>query len=85
MPHGSKKHKSNLMERFKAIVKPNSQKNEILGFDEEKQAYIVRIKAKPEDNKANIELVKFLSKEMKAKIRIVGGFKSKEKLLEKGQ
>ncbi len=71
------------MERFKVIVKPNSQKNEMLGFDEEKQAYIVRIKAKPEDNKANIELIKFLSKEMKAKVRIVGGFKSKEKLLEK--
>lgn len=65
------------------IVKPNSLKNQILGFDNEKKALIVRISARPEDNKANAELVKFLSKEMKQKFRIVSGFKSREKLLEK--
>ena len=34
-----------------------------------------------EDNKANIELIKFLSKQLGKKIRILRGLKSKEKLL----
>ena len=42
----------------------------------------IQIKAKPEDNKANIELIKFLSKSLKKKVRIVSGFKSKEKIVE---
>lgn len=40
-------------DRFKVIVKPNSTKNEVIGFDNDKKAYLVRIKAKAEDNKAN--------------------------------
>ena len=49
-------------EIFKVIVKPNSTKNELLGYDEEKQAYIISIKEKAEDNRANIALIRFLSK-----------------------
>jgi len=41
---------------FKVVVKPNSRKNELLGYDEGKQAYIVHIKEKAEDNKANQKL-----------------------------
>lgn len=67
---------------FKIIVKPNSAKNEIVRFDTEKQAYIVNIKAKPEDNKANIAIIKFLSKELKKKVRIASGMKSREKFIE---
>lgn len=68
--------------KFKIITKPNSAKNEIVGFDSEKQAYIVNIKAKPEGNKANIEVIKFLSKILKKKVRIASGFKSREKFIE---
>ena len=67
---------------FKIIVKPNARKNEILGYDQNRQAYRINIKAKPEDNKANIELIKFLSKSLKKKVRIVSGFKSREKVVE---
>ena len=67
---------------FKVIVKPNSKKNGILGYDEEKQAYIVSIKEKAEDNRANIELIKFLSKTLGKKARIKSGFKSKIKMVE---
>lgn len=69
-------------EIFKVIVKPNSRKNEILGYDEGKQAYIINIKEKAEDNKANIELVKFLSKMLGRKARIKSGLKSREKIIE---
>ncbi len=68
-------------EIFKVIVKPNSRKNEIVGYDEEKQAYIISIKEKAEDNKANIELVKFLSKTLGRKARIKSGLKSREKII----
>jgi uncharacterized protein len=66
---------------FKIIVKPNSPKNEVLGFDKEKNAYRVMIHAKPEDNKANIEIVKFFSKLLKKKVRIVKGLRGREKVL----
>lgn len=66
---------------FKIIVKPNSSRNEILGYDKERQAYRINIKAKPEDNKANIEIIKFFSKLLKKRVRIVKGFKSKEKVI----
>ncbi len=69
------------MEKFKAIVKPNSKENKIEGFDSAKGAYIVRIKAPAEDNKANIELVKFLKKELGKKATIISGFKSREKII----
>ena len=68
--------------KFKVIVKLNSDKNEIVGFDADKSAYIVRIKARAQDNKANIELIKFLSKTTGRKARILSGLKSKTKLIE---
>ncbi|MDD5331591.1 MAG: DUF167 domain-containing protein [Candidatus Nanoarchaeia archaeon] len=60
-------------------VKPNSKKNEIILKDGN---YEIKIKAPPEDNKANLELVKFLSKEFKTKIRIKAGFTGKNKIIE---
>jgi len=70
--------------RIKIIVKTNSGKNEILGFDEEKQAYKVLIKAQPIENKANKEIIKLFHKKYKQPIRIISGLKSKEKILEIG-
>jgi len=66
---------------FKIIVKPNSAKNEIKKFDEGRKAYRVNIKEKAEDNKANIEIIKFFSKLLKKKVKIIKGLKSKEKVL----
>ena len=68
--------------KFKIIVKPNSRENKIEGFDNERNAYRISIKAKPEDNKTNIEIIKFLSKSLKKKVRIVSGLKSREKIIE---
>jgi len=66
---------------FKIIVKPNSFKNEVLGYDCGKGAYRVAIKAKPENNKANIEIIRFFSKLLKKRVKIVKGLKSKEKII----
>ena len=66
---------------FKIIVKPNSAKNEIVEFDKGRQAYRVNIKEKAEDNKANIEIIKFFSKLSKKKVKIIKGLRSKEKII----
>jgi len=66
---------------FRIIVKPNMPENELKGFDKEREAYKVDIKAKAENNKANIEVIRFFSKLLKRKVRIVSGFSSREKLL----
>ena len=69
-------------EIIKVIVKSNSKENKIEGFDKDRNAYRISIKARPENNKANIETIKFLSKLLKKKIRIVSGLKSREKIVE---
>ena len=68
-------------DRFKIIVKANSSKNEIIGYDNDKGAYRVSIKAKAEDNKANIGIINFFSKLLKKRVKIIKGLKSKEKVI----
>ena len=76
--------------RIKVIVRPNSPKTKIIGYDKEKKAYRLNVKAQPEKGKANLEVVKFFTKLLKKenkesktnrKIRIVSGLKSREKVL----
>lgn len=66
---------------IKIIVKPNSAKNELIGFNEARKSYIVRIKAKAEKGRANSEIIKFFSKLLKKEVKIVKGITSKEKIL----
>ncbi|HZX44473.1 MAG TPA: DUF167 domain-containing protein [Candidatus Nanoarchaeia archaeon] len=68
-------------QRFSIFVKPNSKKNEIIGYDASRKAYVIRIAARPEDNKANLEAIKFLSKTLGKKARIVSGLTSKTKVI----
>jgi uncharacterized protein (TIGR00251 family) len=67
---------------FSVIAKPNSKRNEILGYDSARKAYKVAIAAPAQDGRANIELIKFLSKELKKKVVIKSGFKGKRKIIE---
>ena len=67
---------------FKVVIKPNSRNNDIVGFDKDKEAYLIRIKARPENNEANIELIKFLSKVLRKKVKIKSGLKSRGKIVE---
>ncbi|MBI2656455.1 DUF167 domain-containing protein [Candidatus Woesearchaeota archaeon] len=68
--------------KFKIIAKPNSRENKIECFDKERNAYRISIKAKPENNKANLEIIKFLSKLLKRKVKIASGLNSREKIIE---
>jgi len=70
--------------KIKIIVKTKAKSSEIKGFDEEKQAYIVNIKSQPIEGKANKEIIKLFHKKYKKQVRIVSGFKSKEKIIEIG-
>ncbi|MCD4759987.1 DUF167 domain-containing protein [archaeon] len=67
---------------MKIIVKPNCPKNKLLEFDSVRGAYRVEVKAKPEGGKANLEVEKFLSKHFKKRVKIVSGFKSRQKIIE---
>ena len=68
--------------KFKVIARPNSRKTEIAGFDEEKDALLVNVAAPADKNKANIEIIKFLSKKLGKKMRISSGMTGKEKIIE---
>lgn len=68
------------MQAINIIAKTNQKKN-ILEFDKEKNCYIAYVKAPPEDNKANIEIIKLVSKQFGKQARIISGKTSKRKLI----
>jgi len=59
-------------------AKPNSSKSEIV-FNKETDKFDVFIHSIPDDNKANKELVKLFKKQLKLKVEIISGFKSRDK------
>ena len=66
------------MEKAIAIkVKPNSSQSKIV---EENGNIVVHVKAPPENNKANLEVIKLFSKLYK-NVKIIKGLSSKRKLL----
>ncbi len=66
---------------LKVIVKPNSKCNKIYVKDGKVR---VDVKAVADKDKANKELVKFVSKELGRKVRIKKGLRSREKVLRIG-
>lgn len=67
--------------KLQVHIIPNSSKNEIIGWDDEKKELKLRINAPPEKNKANKELIKFLKKELKCQVEIIKGLKSRNKII----
>jgi hypothetical protein len=68
--------------RIPIIVKTNAKQDQIEKTD---NGFNIRVQAAPVDNKANIAVVKLLSKYLdipKSRITIVAGLKSKRKLIE---
>lgn len=63
------------------VVKPNSGKNVILGYSEDKKAYVINIKAGAKKGKANTELLSFLRKATGKRFVIKNGIHSREKTL----
>jgi hypothetical protein len=68
------------MARLQVKVKPNARETKVLS--EEGNVMTIAVAAPPEDNKANIELIKFLSRKLKKQVRIVSGFGNRSKTLE---
>lgn len=66
---------------LKVIVKPNSPKTEVIGWDRNKHALRIAVSAVPDKNKANNELLKFLKKQTGMKCEIKSGAKSREKTI----
>ncbi len=72
--------KNNGSIRFTVKVTPKSSKNECLGWKNDQ--LIIKLKALPEKNKANDELIRFLSKMLKiakSDISIIAGHTSRIK------
>ena len=67
------------MTKQRAVVMPNSARNEVVSKGE---IWKIKITAPPEKGKANEELLKFLKKNLGIKAKIVKGSKSREKILE---
>lgn len=71
---------------LKIKVKPHSGKQEVEKISDEE--YKISLKSVPEDNKANIELIKLLSKKLKVSsknINIIKGLTSKNKIVKIGE
>ena len=67
---------------IKIKVRPGSKSQEII---KEKSNYVIKLKSLPKNNKANIELIKLLSKHFNASqknIKIKNGLTSKDKTIE---
>jgi len=70
---------------IKIRVKSNSDKQEIIRVSENE--YKIALKEKPEDNKANLELLKMLRKHFNVEanhIKLIKGLKSRDKIVEVG-
>ena len=63
---------------IKIKVHPNSRKDEIVDGD----PLVVRVTDSPEKNKANRKVIKLLSEHFHAKVNLLKGGKSREKLVE---
>jgi len=65
--------------KIKVKVKPNSGRQEIV---KEGDKYLVYLKSCPENNKANVELVKLLKKYFSRPVKIKSGLSSRKKIIE---
>lgn len=63
-------------------VKPNAVKTEILSYDSAAKIVKIAVAAPADKDKANKELLKFVSRVLKKKVAFASGLRSKEKVLE---
>jgi len=66
---------------LKVLAKPGKKETRIIRYDPEREALVVEVGAPAEDNKANVEIVKFFSKLLKRNVDIKSGHTSKQKML----
>ena len=66
---------------IKLIAKPNTKKTEIIGFDENKETFKINVSEPAENNKANIEIIKFFKNKLKKDVKIISGMTTRKKVL----
>ena len=64
---------------IKVKVKPSSGKQSI---EKKEGFYLINVKSKPENNKANIEMIKLLDRYFKKSVKIKSGLTSRNKVIE---
>jgi len=62
------------------VVKTNARENRVEKLDEDE--YLVLIKEAPKRGRANVVLLKLLSKHFRGQARILSGFTSRKKVIE---
>ncbi len=67
---------------LRVIVKANSPRTEIVRWDPGRKALLVNVHARPEKGQANREIVRFFSRQLKKKVVIRSGLKSRCKTLQ---
>jgi len=65
--------------KLRIKVKTNQPKTEVV---EKGEIWKINVNAKPENNKANEEIVKFFTRMFKKNVELVRGLKSRNKILE---
>lgn len=66
---------------LKVLAKPGKKETKIVRYDPEKESLVVEVGAQAQDNKANVELVKYFSRLLKKNVEIKSGHTSKQKVL----
>jgi len=64
---------------IKVKVKPSSGRQSI---EKKGETYLINVKSHPENNKANIEVIKLLEKYFKKSVKIKSGLTSRNKIVE---
>jgi len=64
---------------IKLKVRPNAGRQNI---EKKNGFYLVELKSRPENNKANAELIKLLKKHFGKEVKIKSGFTSRNKIVE---
>ena len=68
---------------FRVLIKPGAPRNQVLGYSE--GCFKVAVAAPPRENRANLELVRFLGKLLGERVRIKSGHSGRKKVLEIGR
>ena len=69
--------------KFPLKIKVKTKQKETKIISETDSEIILAVKSPPENNKANLDIIKFFSKQFKIKIKIIKGLKSKNKIIDK--
>jgi uncharacterized protein (TIGR00251 family) len=65
-------------------IRTNASKTRILSYDSDKDLFFMDVSEKPENNKANHEIIRFFKKHFGADIKILGLKSKRKRIIFKG-